>query len=74
MGSLEDELAAATQITKERLAHETMAMHDLDDDARAAIVLTVQALAPVLGNVRDAILRLAREIDELKTEKAKEQH
>lgn len=70
--TLEQEIAAATQRTKAQLANESVRFHDLEQPGREAVTAAVETLAPAIGGLRDAILRLAREIDEMKAAKAKD--
>jgi hypothetical protein len=70
--TLEQEIAAATQRTRVDLANEAVRFHDLDQAGRQAVLTVVETLAPHIGDLRDALLRLAREIDELKAAKAED--
>jgi hypothetical protein len=66
MGRLEEELAKATQISEAELTEKIETMKNLDNISEALAFADREIWAPLIAAQRNAILRLAHEVDELR--------
>jgi hypothetical protein len=66
MGPLEEELTKATQLSEAELTEKLKVVENSPNVGEAGAVVVRDVVLPLIAAQRDAILRLAREVDELR--------